>query len=64
MFYSVITKNLNGDILGKNKGFTKNQYMGRNCLKGGGGGGVGQFAVLRNGGGAWHKRVVVFLRKG
>ena len=39
MFYSVITKNLNGDILGKNKGFTKNQYMGKNCLKGGGGGG-------------------------
>ena len=53
MFYSVITKNLNGDILGKNKGFTKNQYMGKNCRQGGGGGGGGAWTVggFREGGG-------------
>ena len=35
-------------------GFPKNQYIGGNCLKMGGGGGLGQFADLRWG--AWQKR--------
>ena len=38
-------------------GFTKNQYMGRELAKRGGG--AGQFADLR---GAWRKRGGVFLR--
>ena len=66
MFYSVITKNLNGDILGKNKGFTKNQYMGRNCLKGGGGGAwtvcrfkeVGGGLGIKEGGGVFEEGLI------
>ena len=33
---------------------TKNQYRGEDFLKKGGG--LGQFANLRGGGGGWHKR--------
>ena len=40
----------------------KNQYRGGNCLKRGGG--LGQFADLKGGGGLARKRGVVFLKGG
>ena len=76
MFFSVITKKLNWEILTENlvtfkkwdegslknpifrgEGFTKNQYIRENCLKGGG---IGQLAGL--GGVLVKKRRKEFLR--
>ena len=41
-------------------GCSKNQYIGKDCLKRGGG--LGQFADLRGGGGLATKRRLVFFR--
>ena len=54
MFFSVITKNLIW-------AFTKNQYIGWNCLKRGEAWTVCRFKGLRGGGGLC-KRLWVFLR--